>query len=386
MKRESAIFFVWLGMMTVGCSSDEQRQPEESFGFLLGTPDRREVGYSITATSYGEYVIIGRYDDAAYRSFPYIVKTQNNGDTIWTLSMKDSANISVIEPAADQGFVVAGSNYAVNSAIVMKIGEDGNIVWKRLFLDYTGVTALKPTQDGGYIVLITGFKTTGHIGLIKLDVMGNLVWEKRYESRGGYSDVPKGLETFGTGYLLLINTIRSDPGFSSSYIISTDLNGDTLWTKKISEEIGYTSFIKNNKGQLLLSGNGGIQKYNKFYLLTGVMKLDSNGTILMSKAIEVRNYNLINSVAETNSGEYLLAGNGGNYGSHAVVMKCDSTGNWLWSKLYSRATGSYGFSMKSGYDGHFVIVGTGYPDYSSNPYYYTDIFVFTIDANGNVIE
>lgn len=386
MKRECAIFFVWLGMMTTGCSSDEQRQQEELFGFLLGTPDRREVGYSIAVTSNGEYVIIGRYEDATSRSFPYIAKTYNNGDTIWTLSMKDSANISAIEPAVDQGFVVAGSNYAVNSAIVMKVSDDGNIVWKRLFLDYSGVTALKPTQDGGYVVLISGFKTTGHVGLIKLDVMGNLVWEKRYESRSDYRDVPRALETIGTGYLLLINTTNSNSSFYSSYIIRTDLNGDTLWTKKISEEIGYINFLRNNKEQLLLTGNGGTQKYNKFYLLTGVMRLDSNGTILMSKTIEVRNFNLINSVAETNSGEYLLAGNGGNYGSHAIVMKLDSTGNWLWSKLYSRAAGSYGFSMKPGNDGHFVLVGTGYPDYSANSYYYSDIFVFAIDANGNVIE
>jgi hypothetical protein len=95
--------------------------------------------------------------------------------------------------------------------------------------------SVTPTLDKGYAFL--GFTNSyGNGGydmfLIKTDSMGKVQWDKTY----GGSDWDFGYsikQTLDSGYVICGQTYSYGAGNGDMYVVRTDKNGDTLWTKAI---------------------------------------------------------------------------------------------------------------------------------------------------------
>jgi hypothetical protein len=141
-----------------------------------------EAGYSVTQTKDGGYIIAG-VTCYSFNNDAYLIKTDSNGDTLWTRtygriwgSNKDNWGYSVA-PTSDGGYIIAGwtSSFGTGGydVYLIKTDSNGDTLWTKTYGgsgDDFG-NSVAQTGDGGCI--ITGYTFSygagdGDVYLIKL--------------------------------------------------------------------------------------------------------------------------------------------------------------------------------------------------------------------------
>ena len=115
----------------------------------------------------------------------WLIKTDINGDTIWTRTYGDSGNeyaYSVIN-TIDSGYVAVGTRNSGKDVWLLKINRNGDTLWTRTFTKYGYGRCVPQTYDSGYI--ITGYSDSLVAGktiswLIKTNISGDTIWTKNY--------------------------------------------------------------------------------------------------------------------------------------------------------------------------------------------------------------
>ena len=206
----------------------------------IGTPND-DIGYAVQQTTDGGYIISGAtYYQAGYAS-SYLVKTNANGDSLWTRAFKslgaDRAALSVRQ-TGDRGYVFAGYLHAPDVRYVELIKTDslGIATWTR-FIGRVGFQAMgrsvRQTIDGGYVVAGSnrlGSSATSFIQLIKTDQNGDSVWTKEYAGASPF-EAYSVQQTSDGGYIMTGET--NTPGNLSSdvFLMKASMSGDSLWMK-----------------------------------------------------------------------------------------------------------------------------------------------------------
>ncbi|MBK7854216.1 MAG: T9SS type A sorting domain-containing protein [Bacteroidetes bacterium] len=102
------------------------------------------------------------------------------------------------------------------------------------------------------------------------------------------------------------------------------------------------------------------------------------------KSVGTTTDDLVSSILQTNDNSYLLTGATKNVVAgfiDAVVMKMDSAGNILWTKAYGRGDFDQLTSAVQTYDGNFVCAGS----VTDSSVYGRDVLVMKIDNAGNIL-
>ena len=92
--------------------------------------------------------------------------------------------------------------------------------------------------------------------VVKTDSLGNIVWEKTYGG-SGYDEGRRIVTKPGGGYMILANTDSQISGEFNYYLISADVNGDTLWTETMGKTGGTDrcfDILNISENQYLLAG------------------------------------------------------------------------------------------------------------------------------------
>lgn len=120
-------------------------------------------------------------------------------------------------------------------AWVFKLDENGNIQWQKTYggQDSGYARSVRQTSDGGYIVAgNTNSFGAGNddIWLIKLDLNGNIQWQKTFGGAG--SETAKAVQqTPDHGYIVLGWTIPFGTGHLDVWLLKLDVNGNIQWQK-----------------------------------------------------------------------------------------------------------------------------------------------------------
>ena len=136
----------------------------------------------------GSILTCGRSD-----GFRYILKTDSEGDTLWTQTdLSSGGSFTAIEALPEGGFILAGFDYEgvpeSRSAFLCCIDEMGTVEWEG---NYSGryewrANDVQRCLDGGFIVC--GDKSSSenaNWGLVfRTDSRGELIWEYGYGSIG----------------------------------------------------------------------------------------------------------------------------------------------------------------------------------------------------------
>lgn len=217
---------------------------------VYGTENRNQA-YSVRQCSDGGFVIAGstRPQEAIW-SDCYVLKTDEHGNIQWiTTCGRDYTDVarSVVE-SDDGGFVLAGysesSMFGDEDIYLVKLDAGGKVVWQRTYGgEYDDwANEIQPTVDGDYVVVGTTTRyglTWEDMCLIKIDRQGILRWKRTYGGPG----TEKGFsvkETPGGGFILAGFTTSSGEGEKDVYIVKTDGDGHTTWTRTMG---GYAADV-----------------------------------------------------------------------------------------------------------------------------------------------
>jgi len=168
-----------------------------------------------------------------------LIKTDINGDTLWTKTYGGaSADVAFsITKANDNGYVICGITSSFGSGkddiYIIKIDSDGNQQWYNTFGGiYRDVGySIYKTNDNGYIIVgYTSYSTIGqypNVYLIKTDINGDTLWTKTYGGTG--ADVGHSVQqTNDNGYIIAGTTSSFGNGGNDVYLIKTDENGNVI--------------------------------------------------------------------------------------------------------------------------------------------------------------
>jgi hypothetical protein len=246
--------------------------------------------------------------------------------------------------------------------------------------------SVKQTWDGGYIIA----GTTSSFGagatdvyLLKVDSLGNVQWQKTF----GGNNIDRGYSldiTSDSGFVICGYTNSFGFGGYDIYLIRTDQNGDTLWTKTY----GGTDWDFGFSVQQTLDGGfilaGGTYSYGNGDEDVFVVKTNAAGDTLWTKAYGGNSQDEAAEVIETSDSVFVALGisvDATNTNEDIYLLKMSQEGDTVWTKKYGGAGKDFGKSIKESLTHQYEIVG--YTN-SSTAGDYNELSMQT-DTSGNVV-
>jgi len=272
-----------------------------------------EQAYAVAVTPDGGYAIVGFTNSfGAGIEDVYLVRTDANGDTVWTRTYGGTTGDAGYDliVLADTGFVIAG----IKGADVYLIRTDarGDTAWTRTYGGTSNDFANRvvATADGGFVVAgATNSFGAGlsDVYLFKVDGSGNLVWTKTYG--GTKNDWGAGVAlTPDNGLVVTGYTESFGHGAFDCYLIKTDVNGDTIWTRTYGgdkNESGYSTCVLAD-GSIAVAGFTDTWGYGGLDLY--LLKISSDGDQLWSAVYGGPSDDVAYQLAATNDQGYIAVG------------------------------------------------------------------------------
>ena len=330
-----------------------------------------DYGRSVEQTSDGGYIITGCTESfGAGHEDVYLIKTDAYGDTSWTRTFGgDSNDLGLaVQQTADSGYIIAGytTSFGAGSDDVYLIKTDaaGDTLWTRTFggngRDHG--YSVQQTTDGDYIVAGTteSFGAgSGDVWLIKTDPQGTPRWTRTFGGADydwGYSAT----QTPDGGYIIVGATESFGGEHPNYYLIRTDTNGDTVWTRTFgpaTEDYGACVQPTDDDGFIVAGTTDslGAGEYDVY-----LIKTDANGDTLWTRIYAAEGENDAFSVQQTTAGGYVIAGQTWTPDSSYVdvlLMKTDANGDTLWTKTFGGTDWDEGYSVQQTTDGGYVVAG-----------------------------
>lgn len=330
----------------------------------------REGSFSVQQTFDGGYITTGPTMSFGAGSWDvYLVKTDSNGEVIWTKTFGGSGEdwSQRVQQTSDSGYIIVGwtSSFGAGGLDIYLIKTDinGNLVWQRTYggLDWERGYWVQQTVDGGYI--ISGWTESFGAGsrdmyLIKTDANGNAIWTRTF---GGYDEdfARSCQQTADGGYIVGGWTYSFGVNGQAVYFVKTDANGNAIWSKTIDGpgDDHCNSIIQSVDGGYLLAGGttsfgaGGWDVY--------LIKTDATGNTVWSKTYGRYGDERMHHVKPTSDGGYIIVGFttsfGGGYDFY--VIKTDANGDSVWTKNYGGGSYESGESAQETADGGYIITG-----------------------------
>ncbi len=212
---------------------------------------------------------------------------------------------------------------------------------------------------------------------------GQVAFEKIYYTNN--IEMAKSIvQTSDSGYIIAGQTEKSGLGNFDACLIKTNIFGDTIWTKTYGS-LGYdcgNSVQQTKDGGYIITGqtDNGYPSYPKMFII----KTDSKGDTLWTKIYGEDKGYFVTCVQQTNDSGYILVGstNVTIDTTKIFLMKINANGEKLWLKRFGDSESAFSGTVIQTTDNGFVVIGsiartTHFPNNS----YKTDFHIFLIKTN-----
>ena len=254
-------------------------------------------------------------------------------------------------------------------------------LWTRFYggPEYDACNSVQQTMDGGFILagMTSSFGAGGmDMYLVRTDPLGDTLWTRTY---GGVEDDQANSVqlSFDGGYIIGGSTQSFGAGECDFYLVRTDANGDTLWTKTYGsggwDECNSVQQVSDSG--IILAGCGDSDMY--------LVRTDSVGDTIWTRSYGTGLSEVCYCVQQTNDGGYILGGRVHQYlYDHDIyVVKVDSAGDTQWAQTFGGSGYDQCKSLIQTNDGSYFIAGAIDDDLISGEL--ISMFLLKIDSNGD---
>lgn len=376
--------------------------------------DMPDMGSSIIQSNDGNFYVAGITesgngditDHHGGAQDAWVIKRNAVGGIVWKKAFGGSgtdAAISMIQNSNNE-LVFLGATNSNDGGLIANSGSmdmwlvalnsSGNMLWQKSFggssHDYG--KSLIQTSDGGYVIIGESYSNNGDvignhgsadIWMAKLDVAGNIQWQK---ALGGFTiDIPmKIIQTADGGYAIAGYTASFYGDFAGNHgeedglIIKLDSTGDIQWQKIIggTKIDNFNSIIELSTGGYIIAGStssddGDVTANHGGDSDAWVVRLGSTGNLIWQKNYGGSGLDTFSSIVQNSDQTFTIIGetgsnNGdvtGNHGSSDVwLVNINTTGNIQWQKTYGGSRYETASSIIKTNDGNYAFTG------SSNSY------------------
>jgi hypothetical protein len=328
-----------------------------------------ECGYSIIQSHDGGYVIAGSTTSYGSGGDLYLVKTDSKGDSLWAVNygaFYAEIGRSIVQ-TSDGGYIVTGSSWWGSSGrdiYLVRTDPGGERLWTKTYggpfsdVGYSVVQA----ADGGYLVAGNTWSYgdgRSDVYLIRTDHDGDTLWTRTYGDFD-YDDAFAVLRVFNDCYVVAGRTCSYGDGDSDVYLMKIDSEGDTLWTRTYGgplDDEAYAIAQTSDNGYLVA---GWSSSYTEGDVDVFVIRTDANGDTVWTRTYGGVGVDIGWSVAQAHDGGSLVVGyteSSGAGGSDIFVVRIGSTGDTLWTTTYGGSDDDEGYSVVRSVDGGYVVAG-----------------------------
>jgi uncharacterized delta-60 repeat protein len=336
-----------------------------------------DVAYSVQQTADGGYILAGWTASfgAGSNDF-YVVKTDGQGDTLWTRTYGGSSDDEAfsVQQTADGSYILAGwtESFGAGSRdfYLVKTNSQGATLWTRTYGGSRDDRAfsVRRASDGGYIVagytysFGVGTPSYANMYLVKTDGQGDTLWTRAYG--GSRWEEARCVQPTADGGHIVAGTTNSfgagTPSYSNFWLIRTNSQGDTLWTRTYgggSNEYAYSVQQTADGGYIMAGytqsfGAGSVDFY--------VVKTNNQGDTLWTRTYGGSSIDWASSVQQTADGGYIVAGYTQSFGAgyyDFYVVKTNGQGDTLWTHTYGGSGDDEAYSVQQTADEGYIVTG-----------------------------
>jgi hypothetical protein len=350
-----------------------------------------DAGYDVQQTSDGGYVVVGHTDPTGSGDCDmFLVKTDSAGDTLWTRTYRGSYYNEArgIQQTADGGYVITG--FAGNpltadyDLYLIKTDSHGDTLWTRFYggPDEDMGMCVRQTTDSGYVVV--GHTRSFGAGqydvyLVRTDKNGDSLWTRTYG--GTWFDEGQTVDQTADGGFIVAGTTGTAYDI---YLIKTTANGDTLWRRTYAgtdfDEVG-TELGPTLDGGYIITGltdSLGAGGHDVCLIKTG-----ASGDTLWTRTYGGTGDDGGHAVQQTADGGYIIAGTTYSFGARfagVYLIKTNALGDTLWTRTYGGTSYDEGYAVQQTTDGGYIIAGCT-SSFGAGNY---DVYLIKTDALGRL--
>ncbi len=302
----------------------------------------------------------------------WIIKIDENGNEIWNKTFGGSGiDVGMsIKQTTDGGFILVGHSSSFNNDIidsdiwVIKTDFNGNELWSKIIGgdgEDIGVSVIQ-TDNGDYV--ITGYTNSfgnndSDAWVIKIDSDGNELWNSTYG--GGGQDIAQSIIQSNDGNYIVVGFSNSYTESIDAWLFKIDENGNLIWNKTYGgsqQDKGRDLQKTNNGGYIIVGQTNSVENGSTDDVL--IITTDENGNELWTKSIGYAGQDYGVSIQSTHVGGYVIVGFGNsteNSNYDALIIGIDENGDELWNQNFGGDQTDRAFSVIEGVDNGIIFTG-----------------------------
>ncbi len=237
----------------------------------------------------------------------------------------------------------------------------------------------------GYLMILGTTKSNGDekgdLYLVKMDLNGNVVWEKTY----GSSLEEEGVRIIETsnGDYMLVGAVKNNSIYRDFYLVRVNKKGEQLWEQNYGGDLDDipTDIIELADGSFTITG--GTQSYGAGSIDLILLKIDGDGMQIGQRVYGGVDLDFGTRFAPTLSDEIMLLGFTNNFGEgdrDFYLLKIDNQGDTIFSKTYGGSAYDEPKSIVQLHNGNYLLHGHSA---STRPEH--DVLSFVVNQSGDVI-
>ena len=402
---KKSVHSLWIFLLIVmvfgGCKSDVTPEQIQNTNFFLTYPlDKDQKCYTISQTDDQGYLIIGSQDEESVsdENDIIILKLDKQGLLQWTkYILGDSFNIPFVAPQKDGSFLLASNS--LGSRLV-KIDRNGNILFNTYFepisiFDYYSYPLI---TESGQIAFSSSFETDpdssyGYFHIFNAD--GHYIKHTNITKINGirseYNCLYR-MEDNNTYYFYGIERLGFYSGIPKIFV-AKQVNNRVQKKITVDANNKYNNNYSGYNAELrhIITNDGNMLLYNTQlepggHFIGYLALVNSNLIKLWDKELRIgSNGTIPKQVSICPDGNYLVCGyckSDQNLTSQPFACKINTSGELIWSKIYTKSNASQFNSGMQLPDGSMVFGGTtnGFGGGKN----LNDIFILKTDENGEL--